>query len=156
MADKLDKLTAKQTAFVEALLSGMTQIDAYRAAYDVSGMSDNAQHVEASKLCQNPKISLRLAEAAQASREKMEISTVRLTEMALEAYEVARHNSNASHMTGAVLAIGKLNGLIVERSERKVENVGPLKSREEMITELNRLGAEMGLVIIDNAPASRH
>lgn len=149
-------MTAKQTAFVEALLSGMTQIDAYRAAYDVSGMSDNAQHVEASKLCQNPKISLRLAEAAQASREKMEISTVRLTEMALEAYEVARHNSNASHMTGAVLAIGKLNGLIVERSERKVENVGPLKSREEMITELNRLGAEMGLVIIDNAPASRH
>ena len=67
MADKLDKLTAKQTAFVEALLSGMTQIDAYRAAYDVSGMSDNAQHVEASKLCQNPKISLRLAEAAKAS-----------------------------------------------------------------------------------------
>ena len=156
MADKLDKLTAKQTAFVEALLSGMTQVDAYRAAYDVSGMSDNAQHVEASKLCQNPKISLRLAEAAKASREKMEISTARLTEMALEAYEVARENSNASHMTSAVLAIGKLNGLIVERSERKVENVRPVTSREEMVAELNKVAADMGLVIVDNAPAFRH
>ncbi|GEO42147.1 hypothetical protein SAE02_62950 [Skermanella aerolata] len=151
-----DKLTSKQTAFVEALLSGMTQVDAYRAAYDVSGMSDNAQHVEASKLCQNPKIAQRLAEAAQASREKMEISTARLTEMALEAYEVARHNSNAAHMTGAVLAIGKLNGLIVDRQERKVENVRPKASREEMIAELNKVAAEMGVSIIDNAPASRH
>lgn len=156
MADKLDKLTAKQTAFVEALLSGMTQVDAYRAAYDVSGMSDNAQHVEASKLCQNPKISLCLAEAAKASREKMEISTARLTEMALEAYEVAKTNGNASHMTGAVLAIGKLNGLIIDRQERKVENVRPVTSREEMVAELNKVAADMGLVIVDNAPASRH
>ena len=156
MADKLDRLTAKQTAFVEALLSGMTQVDAYRAAYDCSNMSENALYREASLLTRHPKVAQRLAEAAKASREKMEISTARLTEMALEAYEVAKINSNASHMTGAVLAIGKLNGLIVERSERKVENVRPVTSREEMVAELNKVAADMGLVIVDNAPASRH
>lgn len=151
-----DGLTAKQTAFVEALLSGMNQADAYRAAYDCSNMSENALYREASLLARHPKVSQRLAEAAQASREKMEISTARLTEMALEAYEVAKANGQASHMTGAVLAIGKLNGLVIDRSERKVENVGPAKSPEEMIAELNKVAAEMGLAIIDNAPASRH
>jgi Pyruvate/2-oxoacid:ferredoxin oxidoreductase gamma subunit len=151
-----DGLTAKQTTFVEALLSGMNQADAYRAAYDCSKMSENALYREASLLTRHPKVAQRLAEAAQASREKMEISTARLTEMALEAYEVAKGNGNASHMTGAVLAIGKLNGLIIDRQERKVETIGPKQSRDEMIAEMNKLAAEMGMAVVDIAPKARH
>src|SRR3954463_2520123 len=116
-----DRLTAKQELFVAGLLAGKTQADAYRGAYDASGMSDNAIYVEACKLCYNPKISLRLSEAAMAATEKLKISAELLTEMSLEAYEVARTQGNASHMTGAVMALAKINGMIIDRSERKVE-----------------------------------
>jgi phage terminase small subunit len=55
-------LTEKQEKFVLNVLSGMSNIDAYKDSYDCENMSDNAISVEASRLLQNPKISLRLKE----------------------------------------------------------------------------------------------
>lgn len=144
-----DKLTAKQTAFVKALLSGKTQVDAYRDAYDVSGMSDNAQRVEASRLCQHPTISLMLKEATQASREKLKITADLLNEMSMETYALARSAGNASHMTGAIMALARINGLIVDKSERKIEQVRVAGSRDEMLAELNKLAGEMNITIHD-------
>src|SRR3954453_20369660 len=92
------KPTAKQELFVAGLLAGKTQADAYRAAYDAAGMSDNTIYVAASNLCRNPKISIRLSEAYMAATEKLKISAELLTEMSLEAYQVAKTQSNASHM----------------------------------------------------------
>src|SRR4051794_17413357 len=91
-----DRLTAKQEQFVAGLLAGKTQVDAYRAAYDTSGMSDNAQRVEACKLCRHPKIALMLSEAYMAATEKLKISAELLTEMSFEAYQVAKSQGNAS------------------------------------------------------------
>jgi phage terminase small subunit len=55
-------LTAKQEQFVQNLIQGMTQADAYRSAYDTKRMSDNAIYREASLLVENPKVSQRLNE----------------------------------------------------------------------------------------------
>ena len=55
-------LTAKQEAFVQNILEGMSQADAYRSAYSCKNMSDNAIYREASILMGNPKVTTRLSE----------------------------------------------------------------------------------------------
>ena len=55
-------LTKKQEEFARCIVEGMTQIDAYKSAYDAENMSDNAIYVEATRLAQSPKVSLRIQE----------------------------------------------------------------------------------------------
>lgn len=55
-------LTAKQEQFVQNIIQGMSQADAYRAAYNCEKMSDNAIYVNASKLVADTKVALRLRE----------------------------------------------------------------------------------------------
>jgi phage terminase small subunit len=55
-------LTGKQEEFAKNIVQGMSQADAYRSAYDVEDMSDNAIYVEASRLMDNPKVALRINE----------------------------------------------------------------------------------------------
>ena len=65
-------LTAKQEKFVQNIIDGMSQADAYRNSYDTKRMSDNAIYREASLLMSNPKIAQRLAEiSAQADKPKI-------------------------------------------------------------------------------------
>ena len=58
-------LTAKQEQFVQNIIQGMSQADAYRSAYNASRMSDNAIYREASLLMSNPKVAQRLADIAK-------------------------------------------------------------------------------------------
>lgn len=53
-------LTEKQEKFVQNIIQGMSQADAYRSAYSTKNMSGNAIWCEASKLMDNPKVSQRL------------------------------------------------------------------------------------------------
>ena len=55
-------LTAKQEQFVQNILEGMNQAEAYRSAYNCKRMSDNAVYVNASKLAGDTKVALRLRE----------------------------------------------------------------------------------------------
>ena len=55
-------LTAKQENFAQALASGLSNADSYRAAYDAKSMKDNTIHTEASKLANNPAIASRVRE----------------------------------------------------------------------------------------------
>lgn len=61
-------LTAKQEKFAQNIVKGMSQIDAYRDAYNADGMSDNAVSREASLLMKNPKISQRHKELGEDTR----------------------------------------------------------------------------------------
>lgn len=55
-------LTIKQEKFVQNIMLGMSQADAYRASYNAKNMGDNAIYREASLLIENPKVSQRLKE----------------------------------------------------------------------------------------------
>lgn len=55
-------LTAKQEAFVQKIIEGYSQADAYRSAYNTKRMSDNSIYVNASKLMADAKVALRLSE----------------------------------------------------------------------------------------------
>lgn len=72
-------LTPKQEKFVQNIIEGMSQADAYRSAYDSKKMSDNAIYREASLLMAHPKITQRLAElSAKADRPKIMSAQKRL------------------------------------------------------------------------------
>ena len=58
-------LTAKQELFVQKIIEGMSQADAYRSAYSCKNMSDNAVYVNASKLAGDAKVALRISELRQ-------------------------------------------------------------------------------------------
>ena len=53
-------LTIKQEKFCQGLFIGLTQIDAYKQAYEAENMSDAAIYVEASRLIDNPNVALRV------------------------------------------------------------------------------------------------
>lgn len=55
-------LTANQENFVQNIIQGMSQADAYRSAYPNQRMSDKTIWESASKLMSNPKVSARLKE----------------------------------------------------------------------------------------------
>ena len=60
-------LTPKREKFVQGIVEGMSQAEAYRSAYSCKNMSDNAIYREASELMKDPKVSQRVSEL----REKM-------------------------------------------------------------------------------------
>ena len=55
-------LTPKQEQFVQNIIQGMTQADAYRSAYSCKNMTDNSIYVNASKLVADAKVAQRLKE----------------------------------------------------------------------------------------------
>ena len=54
------KLTVKQEKYAQGLFTGMTQREAYKAAYDAGNMSDKCIDEEACKLFANPKLAQRI------------------------------------------------------------------------------------------------
>ena len=55
-------LTAKQEKFVQGIIEGMSQADAYRSAYDTSRFTDKSVWEKASALMNNVKVKSRLTE----------------------------------------------------------------------------------------------
>lgn len=58
-------LTPKQEKFVQGIVDGKTQTDAYKSAYNTAKMSDSSIYQEASRLMGNPQISARINELRQ-------------------------------------------------------------------------------------------
>ena len=55
-------LTAKQEKFVQKIIEGNSQAEAYRSAYSTKNMSDKTIHEAASRLASDSKVSARLSE----------------------------------------------------------------------------------------------
>jgi phage terminase, small subunit len=58
----VDKLTPKQELFVQGIISGLSQRQAYRQAYKADKMSDEAVDVKASRIFKEAKVRLRYRE----------------------------------------------------------------------------------------------
>lgn len=88
----MDKLTPKQELFVQGIISGLSQRQAYRQAYKSEKMTDIAVDVQASKLLKNPKITLRYRELLK------QFSNMSLwsREQAFNEYEWLKNKARAS------------------------------------------------------------
>ena len=66
-------LTSKQEAYAQAIVSGMTQADAYRAAFSAEKMKDATIHKRASELMADGEVTGRVAELRAAGSRKAPI-----------------------------------------------------------------------------------
>lgn len=109
-----NELTSKQDGFSQSMVQEeprLTQIDAYKANYNCEDMSDEAIYVEASRLMDNPKITLRIASL----RETVTEANLWSRRAAFEASMVNLAGSQADHQwtaaNGAVKLAAELAGL---------------------------------------------
>ena len=88
----MDKLTPKQELFVQGIISGLSQRQAYRQAYNAGKMSDETVDARASKLLKEYKVSIRYRELLK------EFSNMSLwsREQAFNEYEWLKNKARAS------------------------------------------------------------
>ena len=113
-------LTAKQEQFVQNLIQGMSQADAYRAAYDTKRMSDNAIYREASLLVENPKVAQRLKEL----RDELATPSIMSAQERLEWLTglIRSENESTSDKLKAADIMNKMQGEYVQKVEAKVDS----------------------------------
>lgn len=103
-------LTAKQEAFAQNVASGMTQADAYRAAYNAAKMKPSTVQVKASELIADGKVAGRVKELKD-DLAKKQLWTREMSVKALaKAYQIAEQAGNSSGMTGAVKELNAMHG----------------------------------------------
>ena len=112
-------LTDKQEKFAQAIAKGFNQSDAYREAYSVENMSDDAINVEACRVMNNPKVSLRVKELKERALKRFDITVDDLIAELEEAREIAKISSQSSAMVSATMGKGKLLGLVTDKQEVK-------------------------------------
>ncbi len=131
-------LTEKQEKFIQNIVKGMSQREAYKDAYDAEGMSDNAIDREASLLIRNPKVAQRHKELGQealnrtimTAQERLEYLTAIIKgtqgEIVSEVVdgEVKEYTVQASvkNKLGAIDLMNKMQGEYVQKIEADVNN----------------------------------
>jgi hypothetical protein len=134
-----DKLTGKQTQFVQGILKGLSQSDAYRAAYDCENMADNSIWREASVLFANPKVSGRI-KALQARQEDAALFSGLATRQHIQRtlYGLTKDGENDAAKLRACELLGKLSdvGAFTERVEQVSDNRTPAEIEVELEDKL--------------------
>ena len=105
-------LTPKQQIFVQGILSGMNQSDAYREAYDVDGMLPATIHNEASKLMGSHEVTTSIKEAWDTKRGWTLARVVEEGERNLQGAQ-ADHSWPAAN--GALAFLGKITNVVTEK-----------------------------------------
>ena len=111
-------LTAKQEKFVNCIIEGMSQADAYRSAYNTSRMTDKTIHESASKLMADPKISTRVAEL----RGKLESKAIMTAQERMEwlTQLIGNENVGTTDRLRAIDIMNKMQGEYVQKVDANV------------------------------------
>jgi len=107
-------LTAKQEQFVQNIIQGMSQADAYRSAYPNQKMADKTIHEAASRLMANNKVLARLSELrGQLTKETIMSAQKRLEWLT----EVISGENDINAKLKAVDIMNKMQGEYVTKVE---------------------------------------
>ena len=124
-------LTTKQEIFVQRLIEGYSQREAYKFAYNCEKMKDTTIDVEASKLLSNPKVSIRYEELKNELKQKMFYTVEKANDdlewIKLKAKEDIEYRgikqANATTYLGAVKQQIDLNGITIKEVKEDIDNV---------------------------------
>lgn len=112
-------LTPKQEAFVQAYLTTGNASEAYRQAYNASGMKAAVINVKASELLADGKIAVRVQELQAIAVERALVTVQSLTDELEEARALALKEGQPSAAVSASMGKAKLHGLLTEKVEHK-------------------------------------
>ena len=123
-------LTTKQEIFVQRLIEGNSQREAYKFAYNCENMKDESIDVKASKLFNSPKIIQRYEELLEEhkqkalyTREEAINDLIWLKEKAREDIEYrGLKQANGGHFLKSVNELCQLEGLYPTKEENKKDN----------------------------------
>lgn len=123
----MSDLTPKQEAFAQAVASGMSQSDAYRAAYTVRETTKpDSVNQAASKVMADPKVASRVEELRKPVVEAAQITLASHLERLRALSAAAEQGGQYSAAITAEVARGKASGLYVEKTELTGANGGPV------------------------------
>lgn len=113
-------LTAKQEQFVQNIIQGMSQADAYRSAYNAAKMSDKTIHEKASLLAGNDKVRTRIKEL----REQLASEAIMSAQKRLEWLTgvIKSNDESTGDKLKAVDIMNKMQGEYVQKVEANVTN----------------------------------
>lgn len=120
-------LTAKQEKFVQNIIAGMSQADAYREAYDTKRMSDKSVWENASRLMANVKVTARIAEL----REQLAKPSIMSAQSRLEWLTelIANETEDSNVKLKAIDIMNKMQGEYVQKIDGNIN----VKKLEDMI-----------------------
>lgn len=112
-------LTAKQEAFVQNIIQGMSQADAYRSAYPNQRMSDKTVWEAASRLMNNDKVVARLSEL----RNELAKPSIKTGQERLEwlSQLIDSDDENTTDKLKAIDLMNKMQGEYVQKVEADVK-----------------------------------
>lgn len=111
-------LTAKQDKFAQCIaLEEMNQADAYRTAYDTSGMSDKTIHEKASILANNDKVRARILELRNETMTPKVMSAQRRRE---KLTDLAENSEDPNIAMKAIDLLNKMTGEYVQKVQASV------------------------------------
>lgn len=115
-------LTPKQEVFVQGIIKGLSQADAYREAYNCSKMSDNSIYVNASKLMSDTKIAQRLKELRDQLATPNIMSAQERLEWLTEFVNTGEKFNLSADKIRAIDTMNKMTGEYVQKVEAAVTN----------------------------------
>lgn len=133
-------LTQKQEKFVQGIIGGLTQADAYRAAYPDQKMTDKTVWESASKLMNNPKVTARVKEL----REQLTKSTIMSAQERLEFLTEVIKGTKGEKVVE-----------VVDGKQIEVEIPASLKNRLGAIDIMNRMQGEYVTKIVGDVKISK-
>ena len=112
-------LTDKQEKFcINIALKGMTQIDAYKDAYDADNMVDNSIYREASLLMDNPKVSQRILQLREKTVSSSIMSAIERKEWLTS---VIKGNDSTNDKIKAMEVLNKMTGEYTTKLEGNIQ-----------------------------------
>lgn len=112
-------LTAKQEKFVQNIIEGMNQADAYRSAYDASKMTDKTVHEKASLLAGQDKVRARIKEL----REQLASESIMSAQKRMEWLTgvVNNEKETTTDKLKAIDLLNKMSGEYVQKIAAEVQ-----------------------------------
>ena len=113
-------LTAKQELFVQKILEGMSQADAYRSAYNTKRMTDKTIWENASRLMADSKVTARLTELRNELAKPSIMSAQERLQWLTE--RIADEDVDINAKLKAIDIMNKMQGEYVQKVEAAVTN----------------------------------
>jgi len=112
-----DKLTAKQEAFAQAVASGKTQSDAYRASYCASKMTEKTVWERASVVAADNKVAARITQLKAELAAKTQEKELWSREQSIKALVPVTGSDKGTEVVAAVKELNAMHGFSVTKVE---------------------------------------
>lgn len=120
-------LTAKQEKFCQSVAKGLNLSDSYRAAYDCANSTPVTVNRKAKELYDLGKISARIEGLKQRALKRYDLEVCDIIDELEEARSLAAKTKSANAMVSASMGKAKLLGLVVDKSDGKLETTSTVK-----------------------------